>query len=149
MPLGREVDLDPSDIVLDGDPALPSPIREQSPTPIFGPCLLCRNSMMDQDATWYGSRPRPRQHCPRWGPSSPPSKRGHSPQFSAHVCCGQTAEWIEMPLGNKVGHGPGRIVLHVDPAPRSQKGHSSPIFGRCLLWANGCPSQLLVSTCTD
>jgi len=26
---------------------------------------------MDEDATWYGSRPRPRPHCVRWGRSSP------------------------------------------------------------------------------
>ena len=35
MPLGREVGLIPSDIVLDGEPAPPSPKRKQSP-PIFG-----------------------------------------------------------------------------------------------------------------
>jgi len=34
---------------------------------------------MDEDATWYGCRPRPRPHCVRQGPSSPlPSKKGHS-----------------------------------------------------------------------
>ena len=32
---------------------------------------------MDQDATWYGGRPLPRQHCFRWEPSSPHGK-GHS-----------------------------------------------------------------------
>jgi len=33
-----------------------------------------------------------------WGPGFPPQK-GHSPlQFSAHVYCGQTAEWIKIPL---------------------------------------------------
>jgi len=26
---------------------------------------------MDQDATWYGGKPRPRRHCVRWEPSSP------------------------------------------------------------------------------
>ena len=26
---------------------------------------------MDPGVTWYGSRPRPRWHCVRWGPSSP------------------------------------------------------------------------------
>ena len=30
-------------------------------------------------------------------------KRGWSPQFSARVYCGQTAEWIKMPLGTGVG----------------------------------------------
>jgi len=50
MPLGREVGLSLSDIVLDGDPA---PLSEsgQSP-PIFRPCLLWPNGWMDQDATW-------------------------------------------------------------------------------------------------
>jgi len=31
---------------------------------------------MDQDATWYGGRPRPRPHCITWGPSSPRTQRG-------------------------------------------------------------------------
>jgi len=26
-----------------------------------------------------------------------------NPQFSTHVCCGQTAGWISMPLGTVVG----------------------------------------------
>jgi len=65
---------------------------------------------MDQDAIWYGGRPRPSTHCVRWGPNSPPPK-GHSPQFSAHVCCGQTAGWIKMPLGREIDVGPGDIVL--------------------------------------
>jgi len=34
---------------------------------------------MDEDATWYGSRPRPRPHCIRRGPSSP--RKGHSILF--------------------------------------------------------------------
>jgi len=38
--------------------------------------LLWPNSWMDQDATWYGGRPRSRP-CVRWGPSSP--QKGHSP----------------------------------------------------------------------
>jgi len=36
-----------------------------------------------------GTPPRPWPHCVRWGPSSP-SPKEHSPQFSAHVYCGQT-----------------------------------------------------------
>jgi len=45
-------------------------------------------------------------------PATPPPK-GHSlpPQFSAHVCCGQTAGWIKMKLGSEVGIGPGDFVL--------------------------------------
>jgi len=60
-----------------------------------------------------------------------------------------------MPLGTKVGLGPGHIVLHGDPAPQKgeagnpapSKGAQPPIFGPCLLWPNGRPSQLLLSTC--
>jgi len=58
-----------------------------------------QNSWMDQDATWYADRPRPRPHCVRWGPSSP------------------------------------------------KKGAQPPIFSPRLLWPNGRPSQLLLSTC--
>jgi len=59
------------------------------------------NDWMDQAATWYGGRLRPRPHCATWGPSHLPQKRGHNPQFSAYVCCGQTAGWIKIPLVRK------------------------------------------------
>jgi len=53
-----------------------------------------------------------------------------------------------MPLGMEVGlgPGPGRIVLHGDPA-LPPKGEQPPNFGPCLLWPNGRPSQLLLRTC--
>jgi len=55
---------------------------------------------------------RPRRHCVRWGPRSPPKRGGGTalPQFSAHVCSGQTAGWITMSLGTEVGLSPGHIV---------------------------------------
>jgi len=83
MPLGREVGLDPNNIVLDGDPAA----------------------------------------LPKWGQSL---------QFSAHVCCGQTAGWTKMPLGTAVGLGPGNAVLDGDPVP-PLKGVRPPFFVPCLL----------------
>jgi len=67
------------------------------------------------------------------------------PQFSVHVSCGQTAGWINIPLGTEVGLGSDHIVLDEDPAP--PKGAQPPIFGPCLLWPKGRPSQLLLSTC--
>ena len=76
MPLGREVCLSPCDIMLDGDP-VPTPVKGTQP-PIFGPYLLWPNGWIDQD---------------------PGPPKGHSPQFSAHVSCGQTAGWIKMSLG--------------------------------------------------
>jgi len=80
MPLGKEVGLGPSDIVLDGDSA-----------PL-------------------------------------PQKGGSAPQFSAHVYCGQTAEWTKMALGMEVDVGPGHIVLDGDSAPLPPKGGTSYNF---------------------
>ena len=41
--------------------------------------------------------------------------------------CGQTAEWIEMPLGTEVELGPGGIALDGDPAP-PKGGYSTPMY---------------------
>jgi len=79
MKLGMQVSLSPSDIVLDGDPALP-PTRAQPP-PQFLAHVLWPNGWMDQDDTWHVGRPRPRPHCARWGPSSPPQREGAHPHF--------------------------------------------------------------------
>jgi len=49
-----------------------------------------------------------------------------------------------MPLSKEVGLGPGHTVLDGDPAPHSTR---SPLFGPCLLWPNGRPSQQLLSSC--
>jgi len=68
MPLGMEVGLSPGSIVLDGAQLSP---KKGHNLPIFGPCLLWPNGSIDQDATLYGARPRPRRHCIRWGPISP------------------------------------------------------------------------------
>ena len=78
MPLGMEVGLGPGDCVRWG-PSHTPPKKGQSPT-IFGPRLLWSNGWTDQDATWYGGRPRPRQLCVRWGPISPPLM-GTAPNF--------------------------------------------------------------------
>ena len=90
---------------------------------------------MDQDATWYRGRPRPRRHCVRWGAIPLPQEvGGPPPQFSAHVNCGQTTGWIkvalgmEVGLGTMVGLGTGHIVLDGDQAPpkKNKKGAEPP-----------------------
>ena len=43
--------------------------------------LLWPSGWMDQYATWYGGRPRPRPHCVRWRPQLPNRKRHSSPSF--------------------------------------------------------------------
>jgi len=42
-----------------------------------------------EDAAWYGSRPRPRPHCTRRGPSSR-ERATAAPLFSARVYCGHS-----------------------------------------------------------
>jgi len=79
----RDIGLDQSNIVLDGDPAPLS--RKGAEPPIFDPCLLWRNGWMDEDVTWYRSRPQPRPHCVRWGRSSPLWK-GHSSPLALFGC---------------------------------------------------------------
>ena len=85
--------------------------------------VLWPNGWTDQDETWHAGRPQPWPHCVTWGPRSPSLKasKGHSPQFAAHICCGQMAGWIKMPLGRKVGLDPSDIVLDGDPAHLSPK----------------------------
>ena len=67
------------------------------------------------------------------------------------VYCDQTVRWIKMPLGTKVGLGPGEAYMGTE-LPHG-KAHSSPhfsayvYFGPCLLWPNGRPSQQLPSSC--
>jgi len=66
------------------------------------------------------------------GTQLPHQKRGQSPQFFAHVYCGQTAEWIKIPLGTEVGLGPGDIVLDGYPALLEKGAQQPPLFGPCL-----------------
>jgi len=104
--------------------------------------VLWPNGWTDQDETWRAGRPQPWPHFVRWGPTSPPQKGGGAPEFSAHVCCGQMAAWIKMPLGMEIGLGPSDFVLDDDPAPSQKRGQSPPpIFGPCLLWPNGWMDQ--------
>ena len=65
----------------------------------------------------------------------------HSPQFSAHVYCGQTAGCIRIPLGTEVGLGTGDVVLDEKSAP-PKRGIDSPRFsahvrcGQTAGWIN-------------
>jgi len=91
----------------------------------------------DQDATWYGGWPRPRRHCARWGPSSPPPKRGQSTPTSAHIMSvvAKRMDGSRRHLVQRyVGLGSGHIELDGDPAP-PQKGAQQPppIFDMSLV----------------
>jgi len=122
-----EVGLGPGEFVFDGDPATPRK-KAQPPHPIFGPRILWPNGWMDQDATWYGGKCRPRRRCVRWGRSFPPPKRGTAPQFSVHVYCCQTVGWILEDAtwyGSRSRSRPHCIGLGLSSP---WQGHSSSLF---------------------
>jgi len=78
MKLGMQVVLSPGHTVLYEDPAtLPTGAQP----PIFGPNLLRPNGCMDQDATWYGGRPRPGDFVLDGDPAPLPKKRTGPPIF--------------------------------------------------------------------
>jgi len=89
-----KVGLGPGHSVLDGEP-VPLPAK-QGRAPNFRPISVVAK--------------QPRRLCLRCGPSSPPLK-GHGPQLSGNVRCGQTAGWTKTPLGMEVGLGLGDFVL--------------------------------------
>jgi len=61
------------------------------------------------------------------------------------VYCGQTVEWIKIPLGTEADLGAAHIVLDGDPAVPTEKGTAAPTFRPTLLW-HGRPSQQLLSS---
>ena len=56
------------------------------------------------------------------------------PPISAHVCCGQTAGCIKIPLGAEVGLGPYHIVLDGDlySFPLPERGTAAPSSFRLI-----------------
>jgi len=75
---------------------------------------------------------RPRRLCVRRRTRSTlPRKGGRAPpQFSAHFYCGQTAPYIKMPLGIKVGLSRGDFVLDGDWGPNPPK-YSAHVYYSC------------------
>jgi len=102
--------------------------------------VLWPNGCMDKDGTLHEGRPRP-GHIVLDGDPAPPQRA--QPPFSAHVCCGQTAGWIKIPLGTEVGLRPDDIVLHGDPDELSPpKGSQQPPhFSAHALWPNAWMDQ--------
>jgi len=131
MPLGMEVGLHPSDIVLDGDPA-PLP-KKKAEHPQFSAHVYW-DVYCGKTAAWI-KMPLGVEvglglgHIVLDGDPTPLLHKGAQPlPFLAHVYFGQRAGWIKMPLGTKVGPGPCRIVLHGDIASPPKRGTASPEF---------------------
>jgi len=89
MTLGTQVKLGPGDVVLDEVAAPP----KRGTAPRFS-VHVYYGKRMDEDTTWYGSRPRPRPHCIRRGPSSP-LKRHSTPTPSLF---GPSPLWPRSPM---------------------------------------------------
>jgi len=69
----------PLDILCYGVAATPK--TGHSPSQFFSSCLLWPNGWMDEDVTWYGSKPWPRPQCIRRGPSSQRKRHRSPPSF--------------------------------------------------------------------
>ena len=138
-----EVDLRPGDCVRWG----PSTPEKGHTHPIFGPCLLWANGWMDQDATWYGDKPRPRRGCVRWGRSSPLKGGAATPVFGSCLLwpngwTDEDATWY----GSRPRPTPHCIRgLDWNPAPR-ERGTVAP-FSAHVYCGHGRSSQLLLSSC--
>ena len=123
MKLGMQVGLGPGHIVLDEASAPPPPKGHSSHN----------FRLTSVVAKWLDGFKMPPGMEVGFGPGDfvldgVPAPPPGSPQFLAHVYCGQTAGWIKMALGIEVGLGPGHIVLDGDPALPPLNGHSSPQF---------------------
>jgi len=77
------------------------------------------------------------------GTQLPLPQRGHSLQLSAHICWGQMAGWIKMPLGMEVGLGPGDFGRWGPSSPLLERG-GAPNFRRMSIVAK----RLNGSRCT-
>ena len=58
------------------------------------------------------------------GTQLPLAQRKGDPQFLTHICCGQMAAGINMPLGVEVGLVPRDLQLDGDPTTSQKRGRS-------------------------
>ena len=112
--------------------------------PNFRSTSLWPNGCIDQDATWYGDRPRPTRHCVRCGPSYPQKKRHlHPTQFLANIYCGQMAGWMKTQLGTAVRPRPRTHCTRRGLSSRKIGTAAPPLFSAHVYCGHGRPSQLL------
>jgi len=87
--------------------------------------------------------------CVRWKPSCPQKNGTPTPPSFWPVYCGQTAGWMNTPLGTEVDLDRDRphCIRRCPSCPR--KGHNSPHLLAHVYCGHGRPSQLLLSSCTN
>jgi len=118
MPFGTEVGLSRGDFVLDGYPA---PLPKRGGAPNFRPMSIVAKRLVESRChlVW---RPRPRRHCVRCGPSSPP--KAQPPIFGPCLlwpngCMYQDTTWY----GGTTQ--PRRHYVRWGPSSPPLKGHST------------------------
>ena len=57
----------------------------------------------------------------------PSPQKGHSPQFSARVFCGQMAGWNKIPFGMELGFGQGHELLDMGNQLPLKEGAQEPL----------------------
>jgi len=87
------------------------------------------NDCMDQDVTWYGAKPQPRQLCVRWRPNCPVPHKGRStpPKKKLGPCSLWPNGWMAE-AGPCHGGRPQtrRLCVRWGPSPLPQKGAEPP-----------------------
>jgi len=68
---------------------------------------------MNQDATWYGGRPRPRRLYVGWDPAAPSPKRGQSPPPIFGPCLLSPNGWMDQDETWRAGTAVGLILGHI------------------------------------
>ena len=98
---------------------------------------------MDQDATWYRGKPRPRQRCVRWGRSSP--LKGHRPPVFGSClpngCVDEDATWY----GSR--SQPRPHCVRQGPTSSAKGAQQPPLFSAHVYCGHGRPPHLLLSSC--
>ena len=80
-----------------GSPYATGPLSCLSYLSLLSVCnvgVLWPNGWMDQDATCYGDRPRPRRHYVRWGPGSPTEWAQQPPTFRPMSIVAKTVAYL-------------------------------------------------------
>ena len=101
---------------------------------------------MDEDATWYGGRPRPRPHCVTWGPSSP--QKAQLPNFRPMSVVAKRLDGLRCQLVRRYRPWPRPHCVRRGPSSPPRKGaQQPPTFRPMSIVAKRSPSQLLLISC--
>jgi len=139
MPLGRDIGLNPSNIVLDGDPAHPFPKKGAEPPQFRAMSIVAKRlDGSRRHLAWMDVGLSP-GHTVVDGDPAPRKKRTAHPPIFSHVYCGQTSGWIKMPHGTDATCYEGTTsaqatcyMMTQHPAP--QKRGPGPQFLAHVYW---------------